>query len=95
MSESKSRLCRRCDLNESRVVLLLIFRPHVLQASLGGEEEDFGGEDDDLDFGDEGGDDLDFGGDDDGMDFDEDEETQGTKPAVDKKKAFQGKVQEM
>jgi hypothetical protein len=63
----------------------------VLQASLGGEEEDFGGEDDDLDFGDEGGDDLDFGGDDDGMDFDEDEETQGTKPAVDKKKAFQGK----
>lgn len=62
----------------------------VLQASIGGEEEDgFGDEGDDLDFGDEGGDE--FGGEDDGMDFEEDEETQGTKPAVDKKKAFQGK----
>jgi len=60
----------------------------VLQGVLGGEDE---GEDDmgedDLDF---GGDD-DFGGEDDGMDFEEDEETQGTKPAPDKKAAFQGK----
>jgi hypothetical protein len=61
----------------------------VLQASIGGEEEGFGDEGDDLDFGDEGEDD--FGDEDDGMDFEEDEETQGTKPAVDKKKAFQGK----
>lgn len=61
----------------------------VLQASIGGgEEEGFGDEGDDLDFGDEGEDD--FGGEDDGMDFEEDEEV-GTKPAVDKKKAFQGK----
>jgi hypothetical protein len=64
----------------------------VLQGALGeGGEEDFGDKgDDDLDFGDEEGGDE-FGGDDDGLDFDEDEETQGTKPAVDKKKAFQGK----
>jgi len=59
----------------------------VLQGALGGGEEDFGDEGDDLDFGDEGGDE--FG--DDGMDFDEDEETQGTKTAPDKKKAFMGK----
>jgi hypothetical protein len=63
----------------------------VLQGAIGeGGEEDFGDEGDDLDFGDEGDDDM--GGDDDfGGDFEEDEETQGTKPAVDKKKAFQGK----
>jgi hypothetical protein len=63
----------------------------VLQGAIGeGGEEDFGDEGDDLDFGDEGDDE--FGGDDDfGGDFEEDEETQGTKPAVDKKKAFQGK----
>lgn len=63
----------------------------VLQGVLGGEEDlgdDFSG-DDDLDFGDDEGDD--FGGDEDGMDFDEDEETQGTKTAPDKKKAFMGK----
>lgn len=61
----------------------------VLQASLGDGEEDFGDEGDDLDFGDE---DDDFGDEDDGeFDFEEDEETEGTKPAVDKKKAFQGK----
>ena len=62
----------------------------VLQGALGDGEDELGGEDDDLDFGDEEGDD--FGGEDDfGGDFEEDEETQGTKPAVDKKKAFQGK----
>lgn len=58
----------------------------VLQASIGGGEEDFADEGDDLDFGGED----DFGGEEDGMDFEEDEE-EGTKPAVDKKKAFQGK----
>jgi hypothetical protein len=66
----------------------------VLQGALGeggeGGEEDFGDEGDDLDFGDEG-DDFEGGNDDFGGDFEEDEETQGTKPAVDKKKAFQGK----
>jgi hypothetical protein len=62
----------------------------VLQGALGEGEEDLDDEGDDLDFGDEDGDE--FGGDDDfGGDFEEDEETQGTKPAVDKKKAFQGK----
>lgn len=60
----------------------------VLQGALGddGGEEDVGEEVDDLDFGDDEGDGDDFGG-----DFEEDEETQGTKPAVDKKKAFQNK----
>ena len=60
----------------------------VLQASLGGGEEDFGGEEEGLDFEDEDGGD-DFG--DSGLDFDEDEEEQGTKPAPDKKKVFQAK----
>lgn len=54
----------------------------VLQGVLGGEEEDDTGE---------GDDELDFGGEDDDMDFEEDEETQGTKPAPDKKAAFQAK----
>lgn len=56
----------------------------VLQGALGDEEEgadEFGGEDDDF------VDDEDDGG----MDFEEDEEVQGTKPAPDKKAAFQGK----
>jgi len=61
----------------------------VLQGSLGGEDEgeDEGEGEDDLDF---GGEDDDFGGEDDGMDFEEDEE-EGTKPAPDKKAAFQAK----
>lgn len=62
----------------------------VLQGAIGegegegeAEGDDFG---DDLDFEDEGdGEGDDFG------DFEEDEETQGTKTAPDKKKAFQGK----
>lgn len=54
----------------------------VLQGALGGEDEGEG--EDELDFGDEGGED-------DGMDFEEDEEFQGTKPAPDKKDAFQAK----
>jgi hypothetical protein len=58
----------------------------VLQGALGGEDEGEG--EDDLDFGDED----EFGGEeDDGMDFEEDEEEQGTKPAPDKKAAFQAK----
>lgn len=64
----------------------------VLQGALGGDvEDDLGGEDDlDLDdeFGGEGDDE--FGGEEDGLDFDEDEE-EGTKPAPDKKGAFQTK----
>jgi len=58
----------------------------VLQGALGGGEEDFSDEGDDLDFEDEGGDDLE-GGD---FSFDEDEE-EGTKVAPDKKKVFQAK----
>lgn len=58
----------------------------VLQASMGDDDMGDGlGEDDDLDFGDEGDE---FGGDD--MNFEEDEEV-GTKTAPDKKTAFMGK----
>ena len=61
----------------------------VLQGAIGDEveDDDMGDDEADLDFGDED-DDM---GDEFGGDFEEDEETQGTKPAVDKKKAFQGK----
>jgi len=60
----------------------------VLQAAIGGGEEGFGdeGEDDGLDFGDEG----EFGGEEDNY-GEEDEEVQGTKVAPDKKKVFQAK----
>ena len=61
----------------------------VLQGALGGEEEGFGEEGDDLSFDDEG----DLGGEEGGdeFSFDEDEEVQGTSVAPDKKKAFQAK----
>lgn len=55
----------------------------VLQGVLGGEEDSFEDEGDDLDFGDEGVEDE--GG------FEEDEEVQGTKVAPDKKAVFQAK----
>ena len=72
----------------------------VLQGALGEDEGDDLGEDDDLGGEDDlGGDELDFGGEDEDNEdedededpsFEEDEETQGTKPAKDKKGAYQG-----
>jgi len=61
----------------------------VLQATLGGGEEDFADEGaDDLNFDDEGADE--FGAEEDEMSYEEDEE-EGTKVAPDKKKVFQAK----
>jgi len=61
----------------------------VLQGALGGDEEGFGDEGDDLSFDDDEGGLGDEGGDE--FNFDEDEEVQGTSVAPDKKKAFQAK----
>lgn len=65
----------------------------VLQGALGGDvEDDLGDEGDDLNLDDDFGGDDEFGDEGDDLEFgEEDNEEWGTKPAPDKKAAFQGK----